>query len=84
MKSIRKRKNKRNCKRRSDLLNQLVALTGVPGKTIRRELGDILQRKQINLHDITLEQLRTVVACYLRQIMSGILERTTSSESHRS
>lgn len=62
------------------LLKQLVELTGLPGHLLKQEFKEILDRKQINLHEITLEQLRTVAASYLRQIMASLLERPHSKE----
>lgn len=58
-----------------DLFNQVVALTGIPAKTIQRELNTILERKNIDIHHLTLDQLRGVVASYLREIMGNVLDR---------
>lgn len=59
-----------------DLFEQLVGLTGIPSQTIRRELKAILEKKKIDLDNLTLEQLRMVVASYLREIMGNLLDRT--------
>lgn len=75
IKDIPKARKKKGKKKRGDLLRQLVSITGISGRTIRQELQEILERKQINLHDITLDQLRSVAACYARQIMAIVLER---------
>jgi hypothetical protein len=61
-----------------DLLDQVISLTGVPGQAIQRELKAILDRKNIDLNQLTLEQLRTVAASYLREIMGGLLESSRS------
>lgn len=58
------------------LFDQVVRLTGIPGKTIKDELKVILERKNIDIDKLTLDQLRTVVASYLREIMSGLLDGT--------
>lgn len=59
----------------SDLFNQVINLTGIPAQTIRKELKTILDRKNIDVNSLTIEQLRVVVASYLREIMGGILDR---------
>lgn len=59
-----------------DLFDQVVRLTGIPGKTIKEELKAILERKNIDIDKLTLDQLRTVVASYLREIMGGLLDGT--------
>jgi hypothetical protein len=59
----------------SDLLDQVIRLTGIPAKTIKRELKTILDRKNIDVNHLTLDQLRSVVASYVREIMSGVLDR---------
>lgn len=72
--------NKTRRRKKQDLLAQLAKLTGISVATIRRELKDILDRKNINIHDITLEQLRTVTASYLRQIMCSVLSRSRTKD----
>ena len=57
-----------------DLFNHLVRLTGIPAKTIKDELKAILERKNIDINKLTLDQLRAVVASYLREIMGGLLD----------
>ncbi len=69
-------KKKPKKKKSDDLFDQVVKLTGLPGKTIRRELKSILDKKNIDVNNLTIDQLRAVVASYLREIMSGLLERT--------
>jgi hypothetical protein len=68
------------CRRRPksghDLLNQVIKLTGIPAKHIREELKAILDRKNIDVKNLTLDQLRLVVASYLREIMGNLLDRT--------
>jgi hypothetical protein len=61
-----------------ELLTQVIRLTGIPSKNIKKELKNILEKKNIDPKDLTLDQLRCVVASYLREIMSGILERQHS------
>lgn len=72
-KSLKKRRKKT---KGDDLFNQVIKLTGIPQKTIRRELKCILDRKNIDVNSLTLEQLRAVVASYLREIMGNLLERS--------
>ncbi len=58
-----------------DLLNQVIQLTGIPADSIRRELKVILDKKNLALEQLTLEQLRAVTASYLREIIGSILDR---------
>ncbi len=67
-------------KRGHDLLEQVIALTGIPGQAIQRELKSILDRKNIDLNHLTMEQLRGVAASYLREIMGGLLDRSGSKK----
>lgn len=57
------------------LFNQLVKLTGIPSQAIKKELKNILEKKNIDINHLTLDQLRVVVASYVREIMGGILEK---------
>jgi hypothetical protein len=70
-----KRKALKTKKKGEDLLNQVIKLTGIPSTTIRRELKTILDRKGLDINNLTLDQLRLVVASYLREIMGGLLDR---------
>jgi len=70
-KAVRKPRPKRG----EELFNQVVALTGIDAKSIQRELKTICDRKGIDLNHLTLDQLRTVVASYLREIMGSLLDR---------
>jgi len=68
-----------------DLFNQVIKLTGIPRKTIREELKLILDRKNIDVNSLTLEQLRGVVASYLREIMGNLLDKSgqrSKSDTH--
>lgn len=58
------------------LLDQVIQLTGIPSQTIRKELQQIMAKKNFKAEDITLDQLRAVAATYLREIMGGLLEST--------
>ncbi len=69
---VKKRSSK---KRGLELFEKVVALTGIPSESIQRELKAILDRKNIDVNSLTLDQLRGVVASYLREIMGGILDR---------
>ena len=69
------KKPKPKQKNGDDLFNQVIALTGLPGEKIKRELKSILDRKNIDVNNLTLDQLRGVVASYLREIMGGLLDR---------
>lgn len=68
-------KSRRNGKVGEDLFNQVISLTGIPAKHIQRELKTILDRKGIDVNHLTLDQLRGVVASYLREIMGNVLDR---------
>ncbi len=61
---------KNNRTKGKDLFDQVVRLTGIPAKTIHKELQAILAKKNLDLNTLTLDQLRLVVASYLREIMS--------------
>ena len=83
-KKILKKKTKKSRRKQShgaDLLNQVIALTGIPAKHIRKELKSILDRKGIDVENLTLDQLRGVVACYLREIMGSVLDRSGPKKS---
>ncbi len=62
-------------KKAHDLLTQVIRLTGIPSRIVRRDLGVILKRKNLDPKTMSLADIRTVVACYLREIMSGILDQ---------
>jgi hypothetical protein len=72
-KATKRRRKKKQI--RNDLFTQLIRMTGIPGCTIRKELKGIIERKGINPNELTLDQLRQVVASYLREIMGSILDR---------
>ena len=72
---------KRKPRAETDLFHQLIHLTGMPANTIRKELKSILERKNIDLDNLTLEQLRTVVASYMRQILGTLLDRPPQKKS---
>lgn len=50
-------------------------MTGIPSKTIGRELKLLLDQKNLDVSSLTLDQLRAAVASYLREIMGGLLEK---------
>lgn len=56
------------------LIEQLVQLTGIPSQIIRKELNVILEKRNYDFGKLTVEQLRVVVAAYLREIMGGMLD----------
>lgn len=64
------------------LFEHVVKLTGLPGNAVKKELKALLDKKNIDVNQLTLEQLRSVVASYLREIMMGILERNHSRGRH--
>ncbi len=78
MKTTRKKRKKASPRKPSKkrLLDQVIQLTGIPSQTIRKELQTIMAKKNIKTDDITLDQLRSVAATYLREIMGGLLEST--------
>jgi hypothetical protein len=57
------------------LLEQLIKLTGIPSQAIKKELKTLLEKRNIDIKHLTLDQLRPVVASYVRDIMGGILEK---------
>jgi hypothetical protein len=78
LKTTRKKRKKASPRKPSKkrLLDQVIQLTGIPSQTIRKELQMIMAKKNIKTDDITLDQLRSVAATYLREIMGGLLEST--------
>ena len=71
---IRKRKP-------TNLLDQVITLTGIPGEIIKRELKVILDRKGIDPRKLTLTELRSVVASYLREITCNLLDKGRQGKS---
>lgn len=59
-----------------ELLDQVIHLTGIPASAIRRELKELLKRKNLDPNQLTVDQLRLAVASYLREIMGSVLERS--------
>jgi len=64
------------------LFDQVIKLTGLPANAVKKELKILLDKKNIDVNNLTLEQLRAVVASYLREIMIGILERSQSKSKN--
>ena len=60
------------------LLDQVVRLTGLDAQAVKKELKTLLDKKNLDVNQLTLEQLRSVIASYMREIMMGILDRTES------
>jgi len=75
-----KRSAKRKTKRNSDLLTQVCRLTGIPGKSIKDELKNIIEEKNLDMNNLTLDQLRQVAASYLREIMSSLIDRSNQRQ----
>ena len=73
-KAKKKTTKKRRPDRGKDLFNYVVQLTGLPKDKIKEELKILLHKKNIEVSQLTVDQLRTVAASYLREIMAGILE----------
>lgn len=80
---MKKKKNKKSARSKSkraistgeDLLNQVVKMTGLPHKTLKADLKEILEKKNINIHQLNLGQLRCAAASYVREIMTSLLEK---------
>jgi len=79
--SKQNKKKRQSPKRGRALLKQVVALTGLQSGALHNELETLLAKKNIDSKRLTLDQLRAVVASYLREIMGGILERTAPRKS---
>jgi len=77
----KKTQKPRKAKKGSALFNDVVKLTGLPGKTMRRELRSLMDRKNIDVKNLTLDQLRVAAASYLREIMEGMLEADKQSNT---
>jgi len=52
-----------------DLLTQLLAATGLPQDLIAREVADLITAAGAQPEDLTLDQLRDIVANYLQEVM---------------
>lgn len=74
-KKVRAPKNERHFPTGDELLNQVVKLTGLPHKAIKSELKEILEKKNINIHNLNLSQLRCAAASYVREIMASLIEK---------
>jgi hypothetical protein len=66
----------------NNLLEQLTQLSGLSSQIIKKELQHILEKKNIDPDKITLEQLRMVVASYVRDIMHKIACNTPNSKKN--
>ena len=77
----KKKRSKAGPKSGDALFDQVITLTGIPAHAIKRELKTILDRKNIDVNNLTIDQLRCVVASYLREIMGGILDRYGNKKS---
>lgn len=73
---LKSSEKKSSPKKGQDLLNQVISLSGIPAESIRRELNAILDKKNLAMEHLTLEQLRAVAATYLREIMGSLLDKT--------
>jgi hypothetical protein len=76
-----KKSSKKPVSPTEDLMSQVIRMTGIPARTIRKELNAILKRKGLDPKKLTLDQLRAVVASYLREIMASMLEAKNKPES---
>ena len=77
----RSKRAKKSCspkKKGEALFNDVVRMTGLPAKNIKNELDTILERKNVDLDKLTLDQLRKVAAAYLKEVMGGLLDRSSS------
>ena len=75
MKKTGKKRNEKSSLKGDALFNQLVRLTGIPSQAIKRELTTILEKKNIDIKNLTVDQLRIVVASYVREIMGGLIDK---------
>lgn len=55
-------------------------MSGIPASSIHKDLKSILDRKNLDENHLTLDQLRIVVASYLREIMGGLLDKRPDSD----
>ena len=83
--TLKKKKTQRSKPRKrnkgKDLLEQVIRLTGIPSKIIKRELVSILERKNVDVSSLTIDELRGAVATYLREIVGGMLEKHQRQET---
>ncbi len=82
-KSPTKKKRAKKPTKGKELFQHVVRLTGIPSQTIQKELKSILEKKNIDIHHLTVEQLRSVAASYVREIMGGILDRYNRRSDHQ-
>lgn len=53
----------------NELFKKVTDATGLPEDLIARELTSVLEDKGMNKNDVTLDELRTVLADYLREVI---------------
>ena len=49
---------------------------------MRKELQNMLERRNIDVKNLTLDQLRVAAASYLREIMEGLMEQDKGKTHH--
>ena len=77
-KKVSRKKRKKTAPKNGDaLLNHVIKLTGLPRKDLKNELKDILERKNINIQNLNLGQLRCAAASYVREIMTSLMDKYT-------
>jgi len=64
-----------------DLLDQVIRLTGIPSALIKKELKATLKKHNLDAKQLTLPELRTVVASYLRDIVTNMIDGSTTRKS---
>ena len=65
----------------NELFEQVATLTGLPQDVIRKELHVMMEKKGINPMSLTLEQLRKVMADYLREVLCSAIESAGPTET---
>jgi hypothetical protein len=51
------------------LLNQVTDATGLPGNMIERELSNLAEKHGVSVDNMTLDDLRVIMADYLQEVI---------------
>ena len=57
-----------------NLLQEVSRITGIPLSQLETELEEIIENKGLNKKTIDLEELRVIVAAYVRKIIKSFLD----------
>ena len=58
-------------------LSELLQATGLPQDMVRKELQTLFEKEGLNENNITLDQLRYILASYAQDVLAGAKEHYT-------